>query len=63
MTDGEAQILRDTWTKWGDALCRHKNLELESTEDGYLTGNYHCTECGARVAKKSAKTLRTVEST
>ena len=52
MTDAEAQILRDTWAKWGDALCRHSKLELESNEGGYLTGNYHCTECGACVAKK-----------
>ena len=52
MTDTEAQTLRKTWQQWGSATCRHMKRELESNERGYLTGDYHCTECGELVAKK-----------
>lgn len=26
--------------------CQHPQLALESTSDGYLTGNYVCKDCG-----------------
>jgi hypothetical protein len=32
--------------------CEHPNQELEASETGYLTGNYHCTTCGEPVVKK-----------
>ena len=41
--------------KWKQRLyrtpCEHLILELESNEQGYLTGNYVCNLCGESVAQ------------
>jgi hypothetical protein len=34
------------------SLWEHLNQELESSDGGYLTGNYHCIVCGEPGAKK-----------
>jgi hypothetical protein len=58
MTRGDAETLR---VKWKDRrlfrpsdlpACTHPNQELEWREDGSLTRNYCCTDCGELVAKK-----------
>jgi hypothetical protein len=52
MTEEEAKTLREKWQHKPDAAaCRHQKLELESDEDEYFMGDYHCTDCGATVAK------------
>lgn len=33
-------------------LPRLGDLELESSDDGYLTGTYHCLDCGESVPLK-----------
>ncbi len=54
MTKAQAAQLEAKWKEQGDPLplCEHPNQELEASEGGYLTGNYHCTDCGESVAKK-----------
>ncbi len=49
MTRTQAAALRVTWAERADLPCQHLHLELEHTDDGYLTGNYHCTACGESV--------------
>ena len=49
MTKAQAAALRMKWAEGEDLPCKHLNLELEHTEDGYLTGHYHCTTCGESV--------------
>jgi hypothetical protein len=45
MTKGEAAELQATWTQQGDPpLCVHL-IDLERSEDGYMTGNYPCLGC------------------
>lgn len=53
MTKAQAEVLRMKWKQQVDPpACEHPNQELEGSEDGYLTGNYHCTDCGESIAKK-----------
>jgi hypothetical protein len=53
MTKTETETLRVKWKQQVDPLaCQHPNQELEASEGGYLTGNYHCTTCGETMAKK-----------
>jgi hypothetical protein len=52
MTKAEAATLRKKWKLQVDPLsCEHPSQELEVSERGYLTGNYHCTDCGEPVSK------------
>ena len=50
MTKEQAAALRVQWAEGENPPCRHLHLELEHSNDGYLTGNYHCTACGESVA-------------
>jgi hypothetical protein len=52
MTPAKTQILRKTWKKAGDLPCEHLVLVLQSTENGYVTGQYVCTRCGKEVFQK-----------
>jgi hypothetical protein len=60
MTKAEAAIVRGERKQQGLSearqiaapVCGHPSLELEASEGGYLTGNYHCTDCGELVVKK-----------
>ena len=53
MTEEDANALREKWRQQPDPeACRHHKLELESDEDEYFLRDYHCTDCGAPVAKK-----------
>ena len=46
-------ILSMPRTEYADPLAYgHPNQELEGSEGGYLTGDYHCTTCGGSIAKK-----------
>jgi hypothetical protein len=49
MTKAQAAALRMKWAEGEDLPCKHLHLELEHTDDGYLTGHYHCTTCGESV--------------
>ncbi len=50
MTHAQSATLRDKWKRRGDsAHCHHPNLELESYDDGYVTGQYHCLVYGESV--------------
>jgi hypothetical protein len=51
MTKGEAADLQATWTQQGDPpLCVHLKIDLERSEDGYMTGKYRCLGCGQSVS-------------
>jgi hypothetical protein len=53
MTKTEAEVLRVKWKQQVDLpACTHSKLELESIGEAYLTGNYHCIDCGKIIAKK-----------
>jgi hypothetical protein len=53
MTRAEASAVREKWQQQvAPPACEHPNQELEVSEEGYLTGNYHCRTCGVPVAKK-----------
>ena len=54
MTKAQATILQAKWREQKDLLppCEHRNQEMEHSESGYLTGNYHCTDCGEHLLKK-----------
>jgi DNA-directed RNA polymerase subunit RPC12/RpoP len=41
----KAAVLRE---EWGDKPCEHPNLAKEYAE-GVRTGEYVCTQCGARL--------------
>jgi hypothetical protein len=50
MTRSQAAELRAKWKERVDpTTCEHLNQKLESSDDGYLTGNYHCIACGESV--------------
>jgi hypothetical protein len=51
MTKAQAFKLQATWHQMGSPFCDHLNLDLERTEDGYLTGNYRCLACGDAVPR------------
>jgi len=47
MTTSQAAELRVKWKQHVDApACEHLNLELEWSDNGYLTGYYNCIVCG-----------------
>ena len=52
MTTTQAAALRQKWNQRTNQDCEHKMLELETSEQGYLTGNYNCVFCGAAVVQK-----------
>jgi hypothetical protein len=53
MTTAEAEALRVKWKQRVHPLpCQHLNQELESGDAGYLTGTYHCLDCGEPIAYK-----------
>jgi hypothetical protein len=53
MTKSEAARLRETWRHLANPMkCEHMVLLLERTDNGYLTGKYVCTTCGAEVMQK-----------
>ncbi|MGH7216548.1 MAG: hypothetical protein ACREIG_04870 [Nitrospiraceae bacterium] len=52
MTKAQATDLNAKWTQQDPPpLCEHLKVELESTEDGYVPGHYHCTTCGRSVPR------------
>jgi transposase-like protein len=50
MTETQAAALRVRWAERVCPPCQHLNLELEHNDNGYLTGDYHCTACGESIA-------------
>jgi DNA-directed RNA polymerase subunit M/transcription elongation factor TFIIS len=52
MTKAEAAELQVRWTQQMDSpLCVHRKIDLERSEDGYMTGNYRCLACGHSVPR------------
>jgi hypothetical protein len=54
MTKSQAAQIQAKWQALGhpQGYCWHLNLEMEQSEAGYLTGNFHCTDCGEHLVKK-----------
>ena len=51
MTTNQAAELRKKWEQQANSpTCEHHDLELERSDNGYLTGNYNCVVCGKAVA-------------
>jgi hypothetical protein len=51
MTQTQAAALQEQWKQLIDPpSCEHLNQQMEHSENGYLTGNYHCLVCGQSVA-------------
>jgi hypothetical protein len=48
MTKVQAAYFQATWNELGSPLCEHRKIDLERSEDGYVTGNYRCLACGHR---------------
>ena len=47
MTWAQACALPKTTRQDVESLpCEHQHLKLEESDDGYLTGDYHCLACG-----------------
>ena len=54
MTKAEAAELQAKWKLREDGSpCTHSSKQLEHTEGGYLTGSYHCVDCGESFASSS----------
>ena len=51
MTASQAAELRMKWAEQANPACEHRDLRLEHTETGYLTGNYNCVTCGSAVVQ------------
>ena len=51
MTTIQAAYLQATWNALGSPLCEHHKIDLERNEDGYVTGNYRCLECGEAIER------------
>ena len=51
LTKVQAADLQAIWIELGSPLCEHRRIDLERSEDGYLTGNYHCRECGETIVR------------
>jgi hypothetical protein len=51
MTKVQAAYLQATWNQLGSPLCEHLKVDLERSEDGYVTGTYRCLACGYAVAR------------
>jgi hypothetical protein len=46
MTKVQATCIQATWNQLGSQLCEHLKVDLERSEDGYVTGTYRCIACG-----------------
>jgi hypothetical protein len=47
MPKEQAAAVRAKWKQRVDSIpCTHLNQELEHSDNGYVTGNYHCMVCG-----------------
>jgi hypothetical protein len=53
MTPEQARTFREAWQKAGNPSCDHVSLVLQSTTNGYLTGQYVCTRCGEEICQKN----------
>ena len=51
MTKAQAAYLQVTWNQLGSSRCEHLKIDLERSEDGYMTGTYRCLACGHAVAR------------
>ncbi|MGH7183799.1 MAG: hypothetical protein ACREJN_17735 [Nitrospiraceae bacterium] len=52
MTTSQAADLRMKWKRrTNPPNCMHLAVELETTETGYLTGDFHCIVCGELLVK------------
>ena len=51
MTKVQAAYLQATWNQLGSPLCEHLKVDLERSDDGYVTGTYRCLACGYAVAR------------
>lgn len=55
MTKTHAAALQAKWKQLPDPpLCEHLDQEMEHSENGYLTGHYHCLVCGESVVHSSS---------
>ena len=57
MTKVQAAYLQATWNQLGSPLCKHLKIDLERSEDGYMTGSYRCTDCGTRLPANALSPL------
>lgn len=63
MTKAQADEVRVKWKQRVHPLpCEHLNQELESGDAGYLTGTYHCLDCGESVAVNTNPSLHVQET-
>ena len=47
MTKVQAALLQAKWKqRLNPEPCNHLAQELGESDDGYLTGTYHCVDCG-----------------
>jgi len=60
MTKAQAAALRVKWAEEEDRPCKHLHLELEHSNEDYLTNNYHCTACGKLVAANTRDPFQVV---
>ena len=52
MTKAQAAEVHANWHQQGEPpICVHRKIDLERSEDGYMTGNYRCSACGDSVAR------------
>ena len=51
MTTTQAATLRQKWNQRTNQECEHKMLELETSEQAYLTGNLTASFAGPRGSK------------
>lgn len=53
-TKVDAAALQKLWKlRFDPIVCRHMRLELETDVGVYLTGHYHCVECGQAMLSTS----------
>lgn len=53
LTKDQAAALQEKWKQKVDPpVCVHATIDLEVNDNGYLTGNHHCIDCGEMVVKK-----------
>jgi len=52
MTKAQAAELQVKWKQQDPPrLCEHPKIDIERNEDGYVTGNYRCRECGEAIVR------------
>lgn len=49
MTFSQARTIHRNWLAKGMRPCQHGVLQLEDTDEGYLTGSYFCMDCGGHL--------------